>query len=62
MGPVTVGLMAAAAWTLGRGSIHSPFLAGVCALAAVLTARKLLDPAWVVLGAALAGGVVAACS
>ena len=57
MGPVTIGLMAAAAWTLGRGSLRDGFLVGVCAAATVLSATRRLDPGWVVLGAAAAGAL-----
>lgn len=60
MGPVTLGLMGAAGWTLGRGNVHTPFLAGVAAVASVLAARRLLDPAWIVVGAACVGAAAAA--
>ncbi|MDB5098265.1 MAG: chromate transport protein ChrA [Cyanobacteria bacterium RYN_339] len=59
MGPVTIGLMGAAAWTLGRDSVRSPLLAGICALSAVAVIRKWLDPAWVVVLAAAVGAVAA---
>jgi chromate transporter len=55
LGPVTIGLMAAAAWSLGRDLMGDIFLVGICGVAALLTARRLLDPAWVVLLAAVAG-------
>lgn len=57
MGPVTIGLMGAAAWTLGRGSVLNGFLAGVCLVAAVATAKKWVDPAVVVIVAAVAGAL-----
>jgi chromate transporter len=61
MGPVTIGLMAAAAWTLGRGSIQDWFLAGVCAASAVLLIRKAVGSGAIVVGAALLGAAWAAC-
>ena len=60
MGPVTIGLMAAACVTLGRGSIHSGWTLAICLVAGGLAARKLLDPAWIVVGAAGLGAVAAA--
>jgi chromate transporter len=59
MGPVTVGLMGAAAWTLGRDSVRSPLLAAVCAFSAVAVIRRWLDPAWVVVLAAAVGALAA---
>jgi chromate transporter len=55
MGPVTLGLMGAAGWTLGKGSVKNVFLAVLCAMAAVATAKKWVDPAVVVILAALVG-------
>jgi len=52
--------MAAAAWTLGRGNVQTPLLAGICALSAVAVVRKWLDPAWVVVAAAALGALAAA--
>lgn len=59
MGPVTIGLMAAAAWTLGKGSVNSGALALICAASAVAVASRRVDPAWVVVAAALVGAVLA---
>jgi chromate transporter len=55
LGPVTIGLMAAAAWTLGRDNVRTALLAVICALAALMMARKWLDPAWIVILAAVVG-------
>jgi chromate transporter len=60
MGPVTIGLMAAAAWTLGRDNVRTAFLALICGLAAVAMVRKWLDAAWIVVLAALFGAAAAA--
>ena len=60
MGPVTVGLMGAAAWTLGRDNVRTPLTAAVCGLAALAVVRKWLDPAWVVVIAAGVGAAAAA--
>lgn len=59
MGPVTLGLMGAAAWILAKESVQTPLLAGLCATAALASARKWLDPAWLVVLAALVGGLAA---
>lgn len=60
MGPVTVGLMGAAAWTLGRDNVRTPLTAAICLLGAVAVIRKWLDPAWVVVIAAGVGAAAAA--
>lgn len=59
MGPVTLGLMGAAAWTLGQGSVQSGFLGAICAVSAVVTAKKWVDPAVVVVAAAVLGAIAA---
>ncbi len=58
-GPITLGLMAAAAWNLGQNMAGDIFAIAICVAAALLTARRLLDPAWVVLLAAVLGAVQA---
>lgn len=55
LGPVTIGLMAASAWSLGRDMMGDVFWIGVCGVTALLTVRRLLNPAWVVLLAACVG-------
>ncbi|MBW4544772.1 MAG: chromate transporter [Symplocastrum torsivum CPER-KK1] len=57
--PITLGLMAAAAWNLGQNMTGDIFSLGVCVLAALLTARRLLNPALVVLLAATLGAIQA---
>ncbi|MGQ4646365.1 chromate transporter [Lyngbya aestuarii] len=56
-GPVTIGLMTAAAWSLGQNMAGDVFSIVICCLAALLTARRLLDPAGVVLLAAVLGAI-----
>lgn len=55
MGPVTVGLMLAAGWTLGRVGVHTWLLGALCAFAAVASARRALDPALIIMLAACVG-------
>ncbi|NEO29426.1 MAG: chromate transporter [Symploca sp. SIO3C6] len=43
--PVTIGLMASAAWSLGQNLVGDIFYLIVCLLVAVLNARGLLSPA-----------------
>ncbi|MBC7545395.1 MAG: chromate transporter [Candidatus Sericytochromatia bacterium] len=59
MHPITIGLMAAAGWTLGVGSIQDGLLVGIAVAAALLTATRRLAPAPVVLGAGLIGALAA---
>ncbi|MGB7440675.1 MAG: chromate transporter [Coleofasciculaceae cyanobacterium] len=56
-GPVTIGLMAAAAWNLGQNIGGDIFGIGVCLLATLLTVRRILDPALVVILAAILGAM-----
>src|SRR4028118_1023957 len=58
-GPVTIGLMAAAAWSIGQNIAGDIFYLGICISAALLTARRILDPAWRVLLAAVLGAIQA---
>lgn len=58
-GPITIGLMGAAAWNLGQNLGGDISGMGICLLAALLTARRLLDPAWIVISAATFGIVQA---
>jgi chromate transporter len=60
MAPVTLGLMAAAAWTLGHDNVRGPFLATICLVAALAAARRVVDPAWIVVLAAVTGTLGAA--
>lgn len=53
--PITIGLMTAAAWSLGQNMVGNIFYIGICFSATLLTARRLLDPAWVVFFAATLG-------
>jgi chromate transporter len=56
-GPITIGLMAAAAWNLGQNLTGNIFYILICCVATLLTAKRFLGPAWVVLFAALFGAV-----
>jgi len=55
LSPVTIGLMAAAVWSIGRDMMSDIFLVSVCGVAAILNAQRLLNPTWVVLLAVLIG-------
>lgn len=55
MGPVTVGLMASAAWSMGQGSIHSVFTLEICLGCAIAILQKWLGTSWSVLVAAMLG-------
>jgi chromate transporter len=59
LSPVTIGLMLAAAWNLGKDIVFLKdiFSAVVCFLALLLSVRGLLNPSWVVVLALLAGGM-----
>lgn len=54
-GPVTIGLLSAATLSLGRSVLDSPLLVAVAVVAAILSVRQLLSPAWILLLAALLG-------
>lgn len=56
-GPITIGLMASAAWNLGQSLTENMIYVFICFAATLLTARQLLGPAWVVLLAAVLGAV-----
>ena len=58
-GPITIGLMAAAAWSIGQNMLGNVFYVAVGLAAGLLVARRLLDPAWIVLLAAALGGIQA---
>ena len=53
--PAVVGLIAAAAWQIGRVAIVDWAALGIAAACTLLIARWNLHPAWLVLGSALAG-------
>lgn len=53
--PITIGLMAAAAWNLGQSLTGNIFYVFICFAAMLLTARHFLGPTWVVLLAAILG-------
>lgn len=57
LNPVTIGLLAAAAWNLGQGMMDNIFWVGVCLAATLFTARRLLASAWVVILAAVVGAL-----
>jgi chromate transporter len=57
LNPVTIGLLAAAAWRLGQGKLEDIFWVSVCTAATLLTARRLLASAWVVILAAFIGAL-----
>jgi chromate transporter len=61
-GPITIGLMAAAAWSIGQNMLGNAFYVGVGLAACLLMVRRLLDPAWIVLLAAALGGIHALLS
>lgn len=56
-GPITIGLMAAAAWNLAQSLTGNVFYLFICFAATMLTARQFLGPAWVVLLAAVFGAI-----
>jgi chromate transporter len=59
LNPMTIGLMTAAAWNLGRGSLNDIFWISVCTVATLLTAQRLLNSAWIVVLAAFIGALKA---
>lgn len=59
-GPVTIGLLSSATLSLSRSVLDSPLLIAVAIVAAVLSIRQLLSPAWILLLSALLGAVFAA--
>jgi len=56
---VSLGLMAAVTWQLGRSSIIDPFTIALGLVAALLLFRFKINTAWLVLGGAAAGLVSA---
>jgi chromate transporter len=61
MSPSLIGLMAASAWSLGKDIIISKdiFNAGICLLALLLSAYRLLNPSLIVILAVLIGVIKA---
>ncbi len=59
LGPVTIGLMLATAWNLGKNIVFLKdiFSAFVCFLALLLSVRGLLNTGWIVVLALLAGAI-----
>jgi chromate transporter len=53
--PVTVGLMFAAAWLVGRGAAHTHGAYVATALACILMLTTKINPLWLVAAGALAG-------
>jgi chromate transporter len=52
--PAVVGLLIAAAWSIGRAGIHTWLGLGLAVIAAVVLLRFRISPFWVILGAGLA--------
>jgi len=49
--PAVVGLLVAAAWSIGRAGIHTWVGLSICTAAAIVLLRFRLNPFWVILGA-----------
>jgi chromate transporter len=56
--PAVVGLLIAAAWSIGRAGIHTWLGLSICLVAAALLLRFRLNPFWVILGAGVVRLVV----
>lgn len=54
-GPITIGLLGAAALSLGLTVLATPVLIGVAIAAAALSLKQFLSPAWILLMAAAVG-------
>ena len=52
--PAVVGLLVAAAWSIGRAGIHTWVGLSLCGIAAFVLLRHRLNPFWVMLGVGLA--------
>lgn len=59
-GPITIGLLSAATWSLGLAVLKTPMLVAIAAGAAVLSVKHMLSPAWILLLAAVLGVAYAA--
>ncbi|TBR61355.1 chromate transporter [Mastigocladus laminosus UU774] len=57
LNPVTIGLLAAAAWRLGQGKMEDIFWVCICTIATLLTFKQLVASTWIVLLAALIGAL-----
>ncbi|MDZ8119409.1 chromate transporter [Pontiella agarivorans] len=53
--PAVVGLIAAAAWQIGRVAVVNWVAAGITVAALVLIAKWKVSPVWLVIGSAIAG-------
>ncbi|QBG47977.1 chromate transporter [Verrucomicrobia bacterium S94] len=53
--PAVVGLIAAAAWQIGRVAVAGWAAAGITVVALVLVAKWNVSPVWLVIGSAIAG-------
>lgn len=51
--PAVVGLLVAAAWSIGRAGIHTWLGLTICVIAALVLLRLKVNPFWVILGAGL---------
>ncbi len=52
--PAVVGLLVAAAWSIGRAGIHTWVGLSICVVAAIVMLRYRPNPIWVILGAGVA--------
>ncbi len=52
--PAVVGLLVAAAWSIGRAGIHTWVGLSICVVAAIVMLRFRPNPIWVILGAGVA--------
>lgn len=53
--PAVVGLIAAAAWQIGRVAVANWIAAGITVVAILLIAKWKISPVWLVIGSAIAG-------
>jgi chromate transporter len=57
--PITIGVLFATGWNLSQGVFNHLFLVAVCCLTILLTTKRLLSSAWIVLLAASVGALQA---
>ncbi len=59
LNPITIGILFAIAWNLSQGFFNNIFLVVVCGVTVLLTTKRLLSSAWIVLLAAFIGALQA---
>lgn len=57
--PITIGVLFATGWNLSQGVFNHFLLVAVCCVTILLTTKRLLSPAWIVLLAASVGALQA---